>query len=155
MNIDIGLNKPDRKKTADGLSKVLADTYTLYLQTHFFHWNVTGPQFRTLHLMFEEQYLELAIAVDVIAERIRQLGFPSPGTYKQFQKLTVIKEDDKIPAASDMIRVLMENNEVVARTSREVFDIADEANDQATADLVTQRMQTHEKAAWMLRSMLE
>lgn len=155
MKINIGIEKDTRKDIADALSKVLADSYTTYLQTHNYHWNVTGPMFQTLHLMFEGQYTELAIAVDDLAERIRQLGFPAPGTYKQFQELSVIKEDDGVPAATDMIRNLLTSNEAVARTSREAFIIAEKANDQPTCDLLTQRMQVHEKTAWMLRSMLE
>ena len=154
-NIDIGIKVGDRKKIADGLSRFLADSYTLYLKTHNFHWNVTGPQFQTLHLMFEEHYNELWQAVDVVAERIRALGFPAPGTGKQFNELSSIKEEDGIPAAKDMIKKLVEGHEAVARTSRGAFKVAEEANDQPTCDLLTQRMQVHEKTAWMLRSLLE
>lgn len=154
MDIDIGISKGQREAIADGLSRLLADTYTLYLKTHNFHWNVTGPQFNTLHTMFEQQYTELATAVDEIAERIRALGVPAPGSYKQFAALTRIKEEDGVPSANDMIRALAKDQEAVVRTAREVFPLADEANDEPTADLLTQRMQIHEKTAWMLRSML-
>lgn len=154
VQIDIGINDKDRKKIADGLSRLLADTYTLYLKTHNFHWNVTGPMFNTLHLMFEGQYNELALAVDAIAERIRALGVHAPGSYKEFAKLSSIPEADGVPAAEEMIRQLVQGQEAVARTAREVFAAADGANDQPTADLLTQRLQTHEKTAWMLRSML-
>lgn len=155
VDIDIGISPKDRKKIADGLSRLLADTYTVYLRTHNFHWNVTGPMFQTLHLMFMTQYNELWTATDLIAERIRALGFPAPGTYTAFGKLTSIKEVEGVPKAHDMIRLLVEGNEAVARTAREVFPIVDKANDQPTADLLTQRMQVHEKTAWMLRSLLE
>lgn len=155
MNIDIGIESGKRKEIADGLSRVLADTYTLYLKTHNFHWNVTGPMFQTLHLMFETQYNELALAVDLIAERIRALGLPSPGTYRQFAQLSAIKEEDGVPKAHAMIQLLVEGHETVARTSREIFFSAEGANDQPTCDLLTQRMQVHEKTAWMLRSLLE
>lgn len=155
MNIDIGIDPSQRERIAGGLSRVLADTYTLYLKTHNFHWNVTGPMFQTLHLMFETQYNELALAVDLVAERIRALGFPAPGTYKQFTQLSAIKEDDGVSNAQDMIRRLVDAHETVARTAREIFKAADEANDQPTCDLLTQRMQVHEKTAWMLRSLLE
>jgi starvation-inducible DNA-binding protein len=154
VQIDIGISDKDRKKIADGLSRLLADTYTLYLKTHNFHWNVTGPMFNTLHLMFEGQYNELALAVDAIAERIRALGVHAPGSYKDFAKLSSIPEADGVPAAEEMIRQLVQGQEAVARTAREVFAAADAANDQPTADLLTQRLQTHEKTAWMLRSML-
>ena len=155
MNIDIGIEKSTRNEIAQGLSKVLADSYTLYLKTHNYHWNVTGPMFQTLHNMFEEQYTEMAVAVDDIAERIRQLGMPAPGTFKEFKALSVINEDEGVPKAMDMIRNLCKANEAVARTSREAFSTAEAANDQPTCDLLTQRMQVHEKTAWMLRSMLE
>jgi starvation-inducible DNA-binding protein len=155
MNIDIGIEANKREKIAGGLSRVLADTYTLYLKTHNFHWNVTGPMFQTLHLMFETQYNELALAVDLVAERIRALGFTAPGTYKQFTQLSAIKEDTGIPKAEDMIRRLVEGHETVARTAREIFKAAEAASDQPTCDLLTQRMQVHEKTAWMLRSLLE
>jgi starvation-inducible DNA-binding protein len=153
--IDIGISEKDRAAIAGGLSKVLADTYTLYLQTHNFHWNVTGPMFNTLHLMFEAQYLELATAVDLIAERIRALGFPAPGTYRDYARLASIKEVDGVPQAEDMIRTLVKGQEAVARTARAVFPLVDKANDEPSADLLTQRMQVHEKTAWMLRSLLE
>ncbi len=155
MKIDIGIDEAKRKEIAGGLSRVLADTYTLYLKTHNFHWNVTGKMFQTLHLMFETQYNELALAVDLVAERIRALGVPAPGTYKQFSQLSSIKEDDGVPKAEDMVAKLVEGHETVARTAREVFKAAESANDQPTCDLLTQRMQTHEKTAWMLRSLLE
>ncbi len=155
MKIDIGIDAPRRKEIADGLSRVLADTYTLYLKTHNYHWNVTGPMFQTLHLMFETQYNELALAVDLVAERIRALGCPAPGTYKRFVELSSIREEDEIPKAQDMIKKLVEGHETVARTARDVFRAADGANDQPTCDLLTQRMQVHEKTAWMLRSLLE
>ncbi len=155
MNIDIGIDAAKRQEIAAGLSRVLADTYTLYLKTHNFHWNVTGPMFQTLHLMFETQYNELALAVDLVAERIRALGHPAPGTYKQFAALSSIKEEDGIPKAQEMIRLLVEGHETVARTARQVFKSAESANDQPTCDLLTQRMQVHEKTAWMLRSLLE
>ena len=155
MKIDIGIEATKRQEIAGGLARVLADTYTLYLKTHNFHWNVTGPMFQTLHLMFEAQYNELALAVDLVAERIRALGFPAPGTYKQFAALSTIKEEDGVPKAQDMIRLLVEGHETVARTAREIFKSADAASDQPTCDLLTQRMQVHEKTAWMLRSLLE
>ncbi|HEU4537588.1 MAG TPA: Dps family protein [Polyangiaceae bacterium] len=155
MDVNIGIESKQREEIASGLSKVLADTYTLYLKTHNFHWNVTGPMFQTLHLMFEQHYNELALAVDALAERIRALGLPAPGTYKQFAALSSISEEDGVPKAQDMIRLLVQGHEAVARTSRGVFTIADEANDQPTCDLLTQRMQVHEKTAWMLRSLLE
>ena len=153
--IDIGISKKDRAAIADGLSKLLADTYTLYLKTHNFHWNVTGPMFQTLHLMFETQYTELALAVDLIAERIRALGFPAPGTYGEYARLSSIKETSGVPKAEAMIRVLMEGQEAVVRTARSIFPAAERATDEATADLLTQRIQLHEKTAWMLRSMLD
>ncbi len=154
MAIDIGISDANRKKLADGLSRLLADTYTLYLKTHNFHWNVTGPMFQTLHLMFETHYNELALAVDLIAERIRALGHPAPATYKAFIKLSSIREEDGVPAATAMIRSLVKGHEAVAKTARAVFPVADAANDQPTADLLTQRLQFHEKTAWMLRSLL-
>ncbi len=153
--MDIGITGKDRKNIAEGLSKLLADTYTLYLKTHYFHWNVTGPMFNTLHLMFETQYNELALAVDIIAERIRALDVYAPGTYKQFAKLTSIKETDEVPKAMDMVKELVEGHEAVCRTARTVFPIVDKANDEASADILTQRLQLHEKTAWMLRSLLE
>jgi starvation-inducible DNA-binding protein len=155
MNIDIGIEPTKRQEIAEGLSRVLADTYTLYLKTHNFHWNVTGPMFQTLHLMFETHYNELALAVDLVAERIRALGFPAPGTYKQFTQLSSIQEEDGVPKAQEMIRLLVSGHETVARTARQVFKSAESASDQPTCDLLTQRMQVHEKTAWMLRSLLE
>ena len=155
MNIDIGIEASKRQEIASGLSRVLADSYTLYLKTHNFHWNVTGPMFQTLHLMFEAQYDELALAVDLIAERIRALGLPAPGTYKQFIALSAIKEEDGVPNAQDMIKKLVEGHETVARTARGVYKTAESVSDQPTCDLLTQRMQVHEKTAWMLRSLLE
>ena len=153
--IDIGIPKATRKEIADGLSRLLADEYTLYLKTHNFHWNVTGPMFQTLHLMFETQYTELALAVDLIAERIRALGFPAPGSYLQFAKLSSIREETRVPSAKDMIRQLVDGQEAVVRTARSVVPVADNAHDEPTLDLLTQRMQVHEKNAWMLRSLLE
>ena len=155
MNIDIGIDKNDRELIADGLGKLLADTYSLYLKTHNFHWNVTGPMFQTLHLMFEAQYNELALAVDLIAERIRSLGFPAPGTYSEYAKLSSIKETAGVPKAQDMIRLLVEGQEAVVRTARSLYPAVEKASDEATADLLTQRIQLHEKTAWMLRSLLE
>jgi starvation-inducible DNA-binding protein len=153
--MDIGIKEQDRKNIAQGLSHLLADTYTLYLKTHYFHWNVTGPMSNTLHLMFETQYNELALAVDLIAERIRALDVYAPGTYRDFAKLTSIKETESVPKAQDMITELVAGHEAVCRTARSVFPSADAASDEATADLLTQRLQLHEKTAWMLRSMLE
>jgi starvation-inducible DNA-binding protein len=154
MKIDIGIGEKDRKAIALGLSRVLADTYTLYLKTHNFHWNVTGPQFNTLHAMFMTEYTELWNAVDLIAERIRALGHFAPGSYAQFSRLTSIKEADKVPNAREMLRQLVAGHEAVARTARQVFPAAEAANDQPTIDLLTQRLDVHEKTAWMLRSML-
>ncbi|HEU4523364.1 MAG TPA: Dps family protein [Thermoanaerobaculia bacterium] len=154
-SIEIGISTDDRKKIAESLSRLLADTYTLYLKTHNFHWNVTGPMFNTLHLMFEQQYNELALAVDLIAERIRALGHPAPGSYREFARLSRVQEAEGTPGAEEMIRQLVEAQQTVVRTAREAFQIAEDANDQPTADLLTQRMQTHEKTAWMLRSLLE
>ena len=153
--IDIGIAEKDRQKIADGLSRLLADTYTLYLKTHNFHWNVTGPMFSTLHLMFETQYNELALAVDLIAERIRALGFPAPGTYSAYAKLSSIKETNGVPNAGEMIALLVQGQEAVVRTARAIFPTVEKASDEPTADLLTQRMQVHEKTAWMLRSLLE
>ncbi len=154
MEPNIGISSEDRKEIAAGLSRLLADTYTLYLKTHNFHWNVTGPMFNTLHLMFETQYTEMATAVDEIAERIRALGEPAPGSYAAFAKLTEVKEAEGTPSAEDMIRQLVEGQETIARTARSVFPAAEAANDEPTADLLTQRMHLHEKNAWMLRSLL-
>jgi starvation-inducible DNA-binding protein len=153
--IDIGIDDKDRARVADGLSRLLADTYSLYLQSHNFHWNVEGPMFNTLHLMFMEQYTELWNALDAIAERIRSLGFPAPGTYKSLSKLTSIEEVDGVPEAMEMVRLLVKGHEAVARTARDVFPAADKAGDESTADLLTQRLQVHEKTAWMLRSLLK
>lgn len=155
LPIDIGISANDRKDIAHGLSKLLADSYTLYLKTHNFHWNVTGPMFQTLHLMFETHYTELAIAVDLIAERIRSLGHYAPGSYADYAKLTSIKEAKGVPAAKEMIKQLVQGHEAVARTARAVFPAAEKASDEATADLLTQRIQLHEKTSWMLRSLLE
>ena len=154
MQIDIGISDELRQDIGKGLSRLLADTYTLYLKTHNFHWNVTGPMFNTLHLMFEAQYTELALAVDLIAERIRALGLPAPGSYAQFTKLTSIQEETGVPSAEEMIRQLVKDQEAVVRTARSIFPVVEKANDQPTADLLTQRMQIHEKTAWMLRSLL-
>ncbi|HEY9807170.1 MAG TPA: Dps family protein [Candidatus Obscuribacterales bacterium] len=153
--INIGIDESDRKEIVDGLSRLLADTYTLYLKTHNFHWNVTGPMFQTLHLMFETQYNELALAVDLIAERIRALGFPAPGTYSDFARLSSIEETPGVPSADEMIRLLVAGQEAVVRTARSVFPVTERVNDEPTADLLTQRMQIHEKTAWMLRSLLD
>jgi starvation-inducible DNA-binding protein len=155
MAIDIGIKAQDRKAIAEGLSRLLADTYTLYLKTHNFHWNVTGPMFQTLHLMFETQYNELALAVDQIAERIRALGFPAPGSYADYARLSSIKDEKGVPGATKMIAALVDGQEAVVRTARSIFPLVEKANDEPTADLLTQRMQTHEKTAWMLRSLLE
>ncbi|MCO8128199.1 DNA starvation/stationary phase protection protein [Acidimicrobiia bacterium EGI L10123] len=154
LNMDIGIDEDDRREIADGLSRLLADTYTLYLKTHNYHWNVTGPMFRTLHLMFEEQYVELALAVDQIAERIRALGAVAPGSYREFAALSSVVEDDDRPDATEMIRRLVKGQESVVRTARSVFAVAERVSDEPTADLLTQRMQIHEKTAWMLRSLL-
>jgi starvation-inducible DNA-binding protein len=155
MQINIGLKEQDRKDIADGVARVLADSYTLYLKTHNYHWNVTGPMFQTLHVMFEEQYQDLALAVDDIAERIRSLGERAPGTYAAFSKLTTIEEDSGNPNAKEMIANLVESNEKLIRTAREVIPKAADAGDEATVDLLTARMQHHEKTTWMLRSLLE
>ena len=155
MTIDIGISSDERAKIANGLSRLLADSYTLYLKTHNFHWNVTGPMFMTLHQMFEEQYSELALAVDEIAERIRALGHPAPGSYGEFQALTSIRDDAGTLDAQAMIAALVTAQETVARTAREVFPVVEAAADEPSADLLTQRMQVHEKNAWMLRSLIE
>lgn len=154
MDINIGINDTDRKEIAAGLSRLLADSYTLYLKTHNYHWNVEGPQFNTLHTMFETQYTELALAVDEVAERIRALGEPAPGSYRAFAALSSIDEQDGRLSADEMIRDLVAGQEAVVRTARSVFPTVGQANDEPTADLLTQRMQIHEKNAWMLRSML-
>ncbi|HXF45563.1 MAG TPA: Dps family protein [Burkholderiaceae bacterium] len=153
--IDIGIPEKDRAKIADGLSRVLADTFALYLKTHNFHWNVEGPMFNTLHQMFQEQYTELWNALDAVAERIRSLGHPAPGGFKAFGKLTSIEDTDDVPEAMAMVRELVKGHEAVARTVREVSPAAEKGNDQATVDLLTQRLQVHEKTAWMLRSLLK
>ena len=155
MRIDIGIKDQDLERLAAELSKLLADSYTLYLKTHNFHWNVRGPMFQTLHLMFEQQYNELALAVDTVAERIRSLGHPAPGTYSAFSRLASITETDGVPKATEMVKLLVEGHEAVVRTARKVLVVANEAGDDATADLATQRLQIHEKTAWMLRSLLE
>lgn len=155
MKIDIGISAPDRASIAEGLSRLLADSYTLYLKTHNFHWNVKGPLFNTLHTMFEGQYVELATAVDEIAERIRALGHRAPGSYAEFSKLTSIREEQQVPSAEEMIRELVIGQEAVVRTARQVIPVAADAHDEPTVDLLTQRMNIHEKNAWMLRSMLE
>ena len=154
MQVNIGLNDKQREEIATQLSRLLADSYSLYLKTHNYHWNVTGPQFNSLHLMFEQQYTELATAVDAIAERIRALGIAAPGSYSEFARLTSIEEAKGGETADEMVRQLVAGQETVARTAREAFPVADDANDQPTADLLTQRMQSHENNAWMLRSML-
>lgn len=151
--IDIGIKESDRIKVADGLKHLLADSYTLYLQTHNFHWNVTGPRFRDLHLMFEEQYTELAVAVDDIAERIRTLGVPAPGTYKEFAKLSSIEEVDGVPKDTEMVTLLNKAHESVVRTCRDVLKLAQGADDESTVALVSDRMRLHEKTAWMLRAL--
>lgn len=153
--VNIGIDETARQGIAEGLSRLLADSYTLYLMTHNFHWNVTGPFFRDLHLMFEEQYTELAQAVDVIAERIRTLGFPAPGTYKAFSDLSSIREVDGVPSAEEMVQLLVQSNETVVRTAREILPAAQQANDESTASLIADRMVIHEKTAWMLRSFLD
>ena len=155
VRIDIGISDADRARIAQGLSGLLADSYTLYLTTHNFHWNVTGPMFNTLHLMFMGQYTEQWNAIDLIAERIRALGHPAPGTYKEFAKLASIAEVDGVPNALDMVRHLVAAQEATARTARKLFPLVEKAKDQPTADLLTQRIEVHEKTAWMLRSMLE
>jgi starvation-inducible DNA-binding protein len=154
-DIDIGIDADDRRAVAEGLSHLLADTFTLYLKTHSFHWNVTGKMFRTLHTMFEEQYNELWQALDVIAERIRALGNIAPGSQSQFAEMATVKDEKGVPAAEDMVRQLVDGHETVVRTARSVFASAEGAGDQATQDLIVERMQIHEKTAWMLRSLLE
>jgi len=154
LPVNIGINETQRHEIAESLTRLMADTYTLYLKSHYYHWNVTGPMFQTLHLMFEQHYNELWTAVDPIAERIRSLGFPAPGTYREFSKLSSIKEDTGVPSAENMIRSLVEGHEAVIRTARAAFKPAERAADQSTMDLLTQRMQVHEKTAWMLRSLL-
>lgn len=153
--VNIGISEEARKEIVGGLSSLLADTYTLYLKTHNFHWNVTGPMFQSLHTLFEQEYTELAIAVDDIAERIRTLGYPAPGSYSEYTELSSIEETRGVPEAEEMIRLLVEANEAVVRTARSAFPAAEKANDESTADLLTERMRTHEKNAWMLRSILK
>jgi starvation-inducible DNA-binding protein len=153
--IDIGISATNRGKIAAGLSRLLADSYTLYLMTHNFHWNVTGPMFNTLHLMFMGQYTEQWNALDIIAERIRALGFPAPGTYQEFRRLASIREIEGVPKAMDMVRALVAAQEATARTARDLLPLVTKANDQPTTDLLTQRLEVHEKTAWMLRSLLE
>jgi starvation-inducible DNA-binding protein len=155
MEINIGIPAKERAAIAKGLSRLLADSYTLYLTTHNFHWNVTGPMFQTLHVMFEAHYTELATAVDLIAERIRSLGHTAPGSFSEFQKLTSLDEVKSVPKAEEMVRLLVLGHEGVARTAREVFPAAEKGSDEATVDLLTQRIQLHEKTAWMLRSLLD
>ena len=155
MPMNTGISEADRKKIVEGLSALLADSYTLYLMTHNFHWNVTGPQFNSLHMMFMDQYTEQWNALDAIAERIRALGYPAPGTYAAFSKRASIKEVEGSPKATEMIKHLLHAQEATARTARKVFEAADAVNDQPSADLLTQRMEIHEKTAWMLRSLLE
>jgi len=155
VNIDIGISEKDRAEIAEGLGKMLADSYGLYLKTHNFHWNVTGPMFETLHLMFEAQYNELALAVDAVAERIRALGFPAPATYSEFARLSSVAETVGVPRAEEMVRLLIEGQEAVVRTARSLLPLTERAFDVATADLLTQRIQLHEKTAWMLRSLLQ
>jgi len=154
QDINIGIEADDRQKITTGLSRLLADSYTLYLKTHCYHWNVTGPRFRDLHMMFEEQYIELATAVDEIAERVRTLGYPAPGTFREFLELTAIEEVPGVPGAEDMVKDLVVAQEIVVRTCREILPAAQDANDESTVGLVAERMATHEKAAWMLRSLL-
>ncbi|MCB1746203.1 MAG: DNA starvation/stationary phase protection protein [Gammaproteobacteria bacterium] len=155
MDINIGISDSDRADIASGLARMLADSYTLYLKTHNYHWNVTGAQFQTLHTLFETHYTELALAVDLIAERIRALGHRAPGSYREYAALSSIAEEQDEPGADEMIRRLVAGQEAVVRTARSIFPIVDAAHDEPTADLLTQRMQVHEKNAWMLRSLLE
>mgnify|MGYP002078810655 CR=1 FL=1 len=152
--VDIGIPEPQRQAIADGLARLLADTYSLYLKTHAFHWNVEGPMFNTLHEMFMVQYTELWNALDEIAERIRSLGFYAPGTYGEFARLSTVKETEGVPAALEMVALLVAGHEAVARTARAAFAAAEKGGDEATADLLTQRLSVHEKTAWMLRSLL-
>jgi starvation-inducible DNA-binding protein len=153
--IDVGIPKDNREAVAQGLSRLLADEYTLYLKTHNFHWNVTGPLFNTLHSMFETHYTESALAVDQVAERIRALGFPAPGTYRQYAELSSIDEESGVPEALEMVRLLVKAHEACAKTARSIFPLAEAGEDEVTADLLTQRLQVHEKTAWMLRSLLQ
>ncbi|WAW09030.1 DNA starvation/stationary phase protection protein [Oxalobacter vibrioformis] len=153
--INIGMNVKDRENISKGLSRILAESFLLYMKTHNYHWNVKGPMFQTLHVMFEEQYTELWNALDEIAERIRSLGFAAPGTLKEYLKLASIKEIDGVPGAEDMIRDVLAGSEAVSRLSRDVLELADKAGDDPTVDLLTERMQVHEKNAWMLRSLID
>ena len=153
--MDTGISAKDRAAIAQGLSRLLADTYVVYLKTHNFHWNVEGPMFQTLHQMFMEQYTETWNAIDLVAERIRSLGHYAPGTYAEYNKLARIKETPGVPKAEQMVRLLIEGQEAIVKTAREVLPIAEKADDQPTLDLLTQRMQIHEKNAWMLRSLLK
>ena len=155
MEINTGISSERRAAIAHGLSRLLADTYVVYLKTHSFHWNVEGPMFQTLHQMFMEQYTETWNAIDLIAERIRSLGEYAPGTYREYSRPARIKETEGVPRAEEMIQLLIEGQEAIVRTAREVLPVADEANDEPTLDLLTQRMQVHEKNAWMLRSLLK
>jgi starvation-inducible DNA-binding protein len=155
MELDTGISTDDRKEIAEGLAHLLADSYTLYLKTHGYHWNVTGPMFRSLHLMFEEQYMELSDAVDAIAERIRALGFPAPASYAEFTRLATVTDEEGTPDAMEMVRRLVAGHEAVIRTGRTVVKAAEAAADVATADLATQRIQIHEKTAWMLRATVQ
>lgn len=155
MKIDIGIDKKDRELVAEGLKRLLADSYTLYLQTHNFHWNVTGPQFRELHLMFEEHYTELATAVDEIAERIRTLGVAAPGTYKALAELSSINEVEGVPAAEEMVKLLTQGHEKVVKTCREVLKLSQDADDESSSAVISDRMRIHEKTAWMLRATLK
>ena len=152
--MNIGLTEQQREAIAQGLGRLLADTYTLYLKTHGFHWNVTGPMFQTLHLLFETQYTELAEAVDIIAERIRALGVYAPSSFSKYRELSTIEEETGVPVATVMIAQLLAGHEAIVRTARDIFPLVDSARDEPTADLLTNRMQTHEKTAWMLRSLI-
>lgn len=154
LPLNIGIDEEARQEIASGLSRLLADTYSLYLKTHYFHWNVTGPMFTSLHAMFELQYTELALAVDIIAERIRSLGVFAPGSYSSFTELSSIPETKDVPNAEEMVRLLVEGNEAVAKTARSIFPAAERGDDQSTLDMLTQRLAVHEKTAWMLRSIL-
>lgn len=155
VKVNMGLNEKNRTAIANGLSGLLASTFTLYLKTHYFHWNVTGAQFVSLHELFEKQYLELFEAVDIIAERIRALGFPAPGTYTDYAKLSLVKESKAIPKAQEMIHQLLKDQEIIARNARELFEVAEKCKDDASSDLLTERLEAHEKNAWMLRALLE
>lgn len=154
LPLNIGIDEQARQEIASGLSRLLADTYSLYLKTHYFHWNVTGPMFTSLHAMFELQYTELATAVDLIAERIRSLGVFAPGSYSSFTELSSIPETKDVPNAEEMVRLLVEGNEAVAKTARSIFPAAESGNDESTLDMLTQRLAVHEKTAWMLRSII-